>query len=133
VVFGLSTDYQVFLLSRIREEWQRTGDNAGAVRQGVTETARVIVMAMAIMVCVFGSFGFSGQRIVASIGIGMAVAVVIDALLVRLTLVPALMKLAGRWNWAYPRWAERLTPRLPVEAPAELSHEITRPSAIIRS
>jgi putative drug exporter of the RND superfamily len=90
-------------------------------------------MAMAIMVCVFGSFGFSGQRIVASIGIGMAVAVVIDALLVRLTLVPALMKLAGRWNWAYPRWAERLTPRLPVEAPAELSHEITRPSAIIRS
>jgi putative drug exporter of the RND superfamily len=133
VVFGLSTDYQVFLLSRIREEWQRTGDNARAVRQGVTETARVIVMAMAIMVCVFGSFGFSGQRIVASIGVGMAVSVIVDALLVRLTLVPALMKLTGRWNWAYPRWAERLTPRLSVEAPVEPHHEDTRPSAIIGS
>jgi len=63
----------------------------------------------------------------------MASAVIIDALLVRLTLVPALMQLAGRWNWAYPRWAERLTPRLAVEAPSEPHHEITRPSAIIRS
>ena len=133
VVFGLSTDYQVFLLSRIREEWQRTGDNAGAIRRGVIETARVIGMAMAIMVCVFGSFGFSGQRIVASIGVGMAVSVIVDALLVRLTLVPALMQLAGRWNWAYPRWAERLTPRLSIEAPAAPHREDPRPSAIIRS
>jgi len=132
VVFGLSTDYQVFLVSRIREEWQRTRDNAGSIRQGVTDTARVIVMAMAIMVCVFGSFGFSGQRIVASIGVGMAISVLIDALLVRLTLIPALMKLAGHWNWAYPRWAEKLTPRLPVEAPAEPGREATQPSAIIR-
>jgi len=133
VVFGLSTDYQVFLLSRIREEWQRTRDNTAAVREGVTETARVIVMAMAIMACVFGSFGFSGERIVASIGVGMASAVIIDALLVRLTLVPALMHLAGRWNWAYPRWAQRLTPRLSIEAPPEPDHEVTRPSAIIRA
>jgi len=133
VVFGLSTDYQVFLVSRIREEWQRTGDNAGAIRAGVAETAKVIVMAMAIMACVFGSFGFSGQRIVASIGVGMASAVIIDALLVRLTLVPALMQLAGRWNWAYPGWAERLTPRLSVEGPAAPAHEITQPSEIIRS
>ena len=133
VVFGLSTDYQVFLVSRIREEWQRTGDNAGAIRQGVAETARVIVMAMAIMACVFGSFGFSGQRIVASIGVGMAIAVIIDAVAVRLTLVPALMQLAGRWNWAYPGWAERLTPRLSIEGPAEPGHEITQPSVIIRS
>jgi RND superfamily putative drug exporter len=139
VVFGLSTDYQVFLLSRIHEEWQRTGDNTRAIRQGVTETARVIVIAMAIMACVFGSFGFSGERIVASIGVGMASAVIIDALLVRLTLVPALMTLAGRWNWAYPRWAQRLTPRLSVEGtagriegPAWPGHEVTRPSAIIR-
>ncbi len=133
VVFGLSTDYQVFLVSRIREEWQRTGDNPGAIRAGVAETAKVIVMAMAIMACVFGSFGFSGQRIVASIGVGMASAVIIDALLVRLTLVPALMQLAGRWNWAYPGWAERLTPRLSVEGPAAPAHEITQPSEIIRS
>jgi len=133
VVFGLSTDYQVFLLSRIREEWQRTGNNARAIRQGVTETARVIVMAMAIMACVFGSFGFSGQRIVASIGVGMAIAVIIDALLVRLTLIPALMTLAGHWNWAYPRWAQRLTPRLSIEAPDEPDHEVTQPSAIIRA
>jgi putative drug exporter of the RND superfamily len=133
VVFGLSTDYQVFLISRMREEWQRTGDNARSVRQGASETAKVIVMAMAIMACVFGSFGFSGERIVASIGVGMASAVIIDALLVRLTLVPALMQLAGRWNWAYPRWAERLTPRVSVEAQDGTEHEATRPSAIIGS
>ena len=143
VVFGLSTDYQVFLVSRIHEEWQRTGDNTRAVRRGVTETARVIVIAMAIMACVFGSFGFSGERIVASIGVGMASAVIVDALLVRLTLAPALMTLAGRWNWAYPRWAQRFTPRLSIEGPAGPGHgrterpawpghEVTRPSAIIR-
>jgi RND superfamily putative drug exporter len=133
VVFGLSTDYQVFLVSRIREEWQRGGDTARAVRDGVTETGRVIVMAMAIMACVFGSFGFSGQRIVAAIGVGMAGAVIVDALLVRLTLVPALMTLAGRRNWAYPRWADRITPRLSVEAASGPDRQLAQPPAIIRT
>ena len=148
VVFGLSTDYQVFLVSRIDEDWKHTRNATTAIRQGVTETAPVIVMAMAIMACVFGSFGFSGQRLVAAIGVGMASAVIVDALVVRLTLVPALMELFGRWNWAYPRWAQRFTPRLSIEGPAiegppaeGLSTEgpaqpargDTRPSAIMRT
>ena len=148
VVFGLSTDYQVFLVSRIDEDWKHTRNATTAIRQGVTETARVIVMAMAIMACVFGSFGFSGQRLVAAIGVGMASAVIVDALVVRLTLVPALMELFGRWNWAYPRWAQRFTPRLSIEGPAiegpstegrstegpeQPAREDTRPSAIMRT
>jgi len=119
VMFGLSMDYQVFLVSRMHEEWTHTRDNARAVRVGVAETAQVIGAAAIIMLCVFASFGFSGQRIVAMIGIGLAVAVVIDAFVVRLTLVPALMKLIGRHNWSYPRWAERITPRVSIEGPAE--------------
>jgi len=118
VMFGLSMDYQVFLVSRMHEEWTHTRDNARAVRVGVAETAQVIGAAAIIMLCVFASFGFSGQRIVAMIGIGLAVAVVVDAFVVRLTLVPALMKLIGRRNWSYPRWAERITPRVSIEGPA---------------
>jgi putative drug exporter of the RND superfamily len=132
VVFGLSTDYQVFLVSRVHEEWENTKDSTASIRVGVTETARVIVMAMGIMVCVFGSFGFSGQRLVAAIGVGMAAAVLVDVLLVRLTLVPALMRLSGRWNWAFPRWAERFTPRLSLEGPATTAREATELPAIMR-
>ncbi|MFI6226946.1 MMPL family transporter [Micromonospora echinospora] len=118
VVFGLSMDYQVFLVSRMHEEWTHTRDNARAVRAGLTETGKVIAVAAAIMLSVFASFSFSGERIVSAIGIGLAIAVLIDALVVRLTLIPALMTLIGRRNWAYPRWAERVTPRLSVEGPA---------------
>ncbi len=121
VVFGLSMDYQVFLVSRMHEEWTRTRDNGRAVRVGVAETARVIATAATIMLAVFASFAFGGERIVATIGIGLGVAVLFDAFVMRLLLVPALMHLIGRRNWAYPAWAERITPRLAVEGSAEAS------------
>ncbi|MBT8226903.1 MAG: MMPL family transporter [Dactylosporangium sp.] len=129
VMFGLSMDYQVFLVSRMHEEWTRTGDNARSVRIGVAETAQVIATAAAIMLCVFASFGFSGERIVSAIGIGLASAVLVDAIVVRLTLVPALMSLIGRHNWSYPRWADRLTPRLSIEGSAEPPQTISVPAA----
>jgi RND superfamily putative drug exporter len=117
IMFGLSMDYQVFLVSRMHEEWTHTKENARSVRVGVTETGQVIAAAATIMLCVFSSFGFSGERIVSMIGIGLAVAVVVDAFVVRLTLVPALMQLIGRSNWYYPGWAERFTPQLSIEGP----------------
>ncbi|WP_380161970.1 MMPL family transporter [Kineococcus sp. R86509] len=115
IMFGLSMDYQVFLVSRMHEEYSRTGDNARAVRVGLAETARVIVTAAAIMFFVFAAFGFAGQRIVAEIGVGLAVAVLADAFILRLTIIPALMHLIGDRNWAYPSWAERITPRISIE------------------
>ncbi|TCO32326.1 RND superfamily putative drug exporter [Kribbella orskensis] len=117
VVFGLSMDYQVFLVSRMHEEWTHTRDNTRAVRVGMVETGKVIAAAAAIMLCVFASFSFSGERIVSAIGIGLAIAVLIDAFVMRLTLLPALMTLIGRRNWSYPAWAERITPRLSIEGP----------------
>ncbi|MEU0559222.1 MMPL family transporter [Dactylosporangium sp. NPDC006015] len=119
IVFGLSMDYQVFLVSRMHEEWRHTGDNRRAVRVGVSETGRVIATAALIMVGVFASFAFGGQRIVAAIGVGLAVAVLIDAFVVRMTLVPALMTVLGRYNWWYPRWAEKVTPHVAVEGTPE--------------
>ncbi|MCF4121381.1 MMPL family transporter [Antribacter sp. KLBMP9083] len=123
VMFGLSMDYQVFLVSRMHEEWSRGGTNGRAVRVGVAETGRVIATAATIMLSVFASFGFSGERIVSAIGIGMAIAVMVDAFVVRLTLVPALMNLIGSRNWAYPRWADRITPHVSVEGPAETADD----------
>jgi RND superfamily putative drug exporter len=119
IMFGLSMDYQVFLISRMHEEWEHTHDNKRAIRVGVRETSQVIATAAAIMFCVFASFGFSGERIVSSIGIGLALAVVVDAFIVRMTLMPALMTLAGKRNWYFPRWADRITPRVSIEGPGE--------------
>ncbi|WP_242448127.1 MMPL family transporter [Cellulomonas sp. WB94] len=119
IMFGLSMDYQVFLVSRMHEEWTHTRDSARAIRLGVSETGRVIATAATIMFCVFASFALTGERIVAMVGMGLALAVVVDAFVVRLTLIPALMKLIGDRNWAYPRWAERLTPHLSVEGAPE--------------
>jgi RND superfamily putative drug exporter len=133
VVFGLSTDYQVFLVSRVDEDYKHARHPRFAIRQGVAETARVIVVAMGIMACVFGSFGFSGQRLIAAIGVGMASAVIVDALLVRLTLVPALMQLFGHANWYYPRWAQRFTPRLSIEGSDDPTNQPAESSAIMRS
>ncbi|GLY05456.1 MMPL family transporter [Actinoplanes sp. NBRC 101535] len=123
VVFGLSMDYQVFLVSRMHEEWTHTRDNRRAIRVGLTETSQVIAAAATIMLCVFASFGFSGERIVSGIGIGLGIAVLIDAFIVRLTLIPALMRVIGRANWSYPRWADRVTPRVSIEGPAEPATE----------
>jgi RND superfamily putative drug exporter len=112
VLFGLSMDYEVFLVSRIREEYLATGDNTEAVARGLSATTRVITAAAAIMVCVFGAFGLSDQRVIKEFGIGLASAIFIDATIVRLILVPSLMQLAGKWNWWMPHWLDRIVPRL---------------------
>lgn len=107
IAFGLSMDYEVFMLSRMREEWQRTGDNAAAVRLGITHTARVITSAALIMMAVFAAFMLTGMLEMKQLGFMLAIAVLIDATVVRLLLVPALMRLMGRWNWWMPGRAGR--------------------------
>jgi RND superfamily putative drug exporter len=122
IVFGLSMDYEVFLLSRIREEYERSGDPHGSVADGLAATARVITAAAAIMVVVFGSFLLEDTRIVRVFGTGLSVAVLLDATLVRMLLVPATMELLGERNWWLPRWLDRLLPHLHVEgAPDHLA------------
>jgi RND superfamily putative drug exporter len=111
ILFGLSMDYEVFLLSRIRESYDATGDNAAAVAQGLARTARVITAAAAIMVVVFLSFVLGADVSVKQIGLGLAVAVLIDATLVRMVLVPAVMELLGKANWWLPGWLGRMLPK----------------------
>ncbi|HEX4904626.1 MAG TPA: MMPL family transporter [Acidimicrobiales bacterium] len=115
ILFGLSMDYEVFLLSRIREEYVRTGDNASAVAEGLAATARVITAAAAIMVSVFGAFLLGDIIFVKMVGLGLATAIFIDATLVRMVLVPATMELLGDRNWWYPAWLDRITPHISVE------------------
>jgi len=134
ILFGLSMDYEVFLLSRIKEEYDRHGDNATAVADGLSHTARVITAAAAIMVCVFGSFMFGDGRVIKEFGLGLAFAVFIDATVVRMILVPATMELLGDANWWLPRWLDRILPNisiegdpadhLPPEPPAEAEREL---------
>lgn len=112
VLFGLSMDYEVFLVSRIQEEYVATRDNTESVARGLAATTRVITAAAAIMICVFAAFGLSNQRVVKEFGIGLSSAILIDATIVRLILVPSLMQLAGDWNWWMPRWLDRVLPRL---------------------
>ena len=133
VVFGLSMDYEVFLLTRIKEEYDRTGDNAPAVADGLAVTARVITAAAAIMVCVFGAFVLGPDRALKLFGFGMAVAVLVDATIVRLILVPATMELLGDRNWWMPKWLDRVLPVVHVEAhsttptPSSPSSPATKP------
>ncbi len=115
IVFGLSMDYEVFLLSRIREEYVRTGDSRLSVADGLAATARVITAAAAIMVVVFGSFIGESDRIIKLFGVGLASAVLLDATIVRMLLVPATMELLGDANWWLPRWLDRALPRVAVE------------------
>ena len=118
ILFGLSMDYEVFLLSRIKEEYDNNGnDNREAVANGLSATARVITAAAAIMVCVFGSFAFGDQRVVKEFGLGLAFAVFIDATVVRMILVPATMELLGDANWWFPRWLGWL-PKIQIEGKA---------------
>jgi putative drug exporter of the RND superfamily len=116
VIFGLSMDYEVFLLSRIREDYDRTHDNATAVANGLAKTARVITAAAAIMFCVFMSFVLGDDRSLKMFGFGLAMAVLLDATVVRLVLVPATMELLGDRNWWLPRWLDRILPVVHVEA-----------------
>ncbi len=115
IVFGLSMDYEVFLLSRVKEEYDRTGDPVNSVADGLAATARVITAAAAIMVVVFGAFLLEDNRIVKLFGSGLALAVLLDATLVRMLLVPATMELLGSKNWWFPKWLDRLIPTLNVE------------------
>ncbi len=124
VVFGLSMDYEVFLLSRIREEWRRTGDSRTSVADGLAATAKVITAAAAIMVVVFGSFLLEDDRVLKLMGVGLATAILLDATIVRLVLVPATMELLGDKNWWLPRWLDRLLPNLDVEGHADLAVHI---------
>ncbi len=117
IVFGLSMDYEVFLLSRVHEEWEHSGDAHYAVRHGLAATGRVITAAAAIMVVVFGSFAIGDDRIIKLFGIGLASAVLLDALVIRCLLVPAIMELMGRWAWWLPRGLDRVLPRLALERP----------------
>ena len=111
ILFGLSMDYEVFLLSRVREEYLRHGDTSRAVAEGLARTARVITAAAAIMVAVFLAFVTSGAVFLKLLGIGMATAILVDATIVRMVLVPALMQLLGNANWWIPAWLDRLLPR----------------------
>jgi RND superfamily putative drug exporter len=115
VVFGLSMDYEVFLLSRVREEWHRTGDSRTSVADGLAATAKVITAAAAIMVVVFGSFLLENDRVLKLMGTGLATAIFLDATIVRLLLVPATMELLGDKNWWLPRWLDRILPNIDVE------------------
>ena len=119
ITFGLSMDYEVFLLSRVREEWHRTGDSRTSVADGLAATAKVITAAAAIMVVVFGSFLFERDRVFKLMGTGLATAILLDATIVRMLLVPATMELLGDRNWWLPRWLERFLPKIDVEGHGE--------------
>ena len=119
VLFGLSMDYEVFLVSRIREEWAATTDNRRAVSTGQATTGRVIIAAATIMICVFSAFILSGQQLIGEFGIGLAAAVLLDAFILRTLLVPALMHLSGRANWWLPGWLDRALPHLSIEPATE--------------
>ncbi|MFJ8718461.1 MMPL family transporter [Streptomyces violaceus] len=124
VLFGLSMDYQVFLVSRMYEEWLETGDNRRAVRVGLAETSRVINSAAVIMISVFLAFVLSGDRVIAMFGIALAAAVALDAFVLRTLLVPALMHMLGGANWWLPRWLDKRLPRISIEPPeARAAHE----------
>jgi RND superfamily putative drug exporter len=127
ILFGLSMDYEVFLLSRVREQWDLTGDNDLAVATGVQKTGRIITSAALLLAVVIGAFGLSGIVFMKMMGIGMLVALIVDATVVRALLVPATMKLLGTWNWWAPgplrRWWQRYGWRETAEAPPQRSTE----------
>jgi RND superfamily putative drug exporter len=119
ILFGLSMDYEVFLLSRIREEYAATGDNAESVARGLAGTGRIITSAALIMIAVFLSFVASPVPSLKMLGLGLATAILIDSTLVRMILVPATMSLLGDANWWLPRWLDRALPTLDVEGSSD--------------
>jgi RND superfamily putative drug exporter len=119
IVFGLSMDYEVFLVSRVHEEWLERRDASGAVTEGLARTGRVITAAAAVMVAVFAAFAISGNRVLEMFGLGMATAVFLDAIVIRMALLPAVLELLGRTTWALPGWLERRLPRVAIEADRE--------------
>jgi RND superfamily putative drug exporter len=115
ILFGLSMDYQVFLVSRMHEEWVHTRDNKRAIRVGQAETGGIITAAALIMITVFFGFVLDPNRVVKLLGIGLASAIFLDAFVLRTILVPSLMHIIGKPNWYFPKWLERITPRVSVE------------------
>jgi RND superfamily putative drug exporter len=123
IVFGLSMDYEVFLVSRIHEEWGRQRNATAAVRDGLIETGRVITAAAAVMVVVFASFIFGGERVIELFGLGLASAVFLDALIIRCILLPAVLELLGARAWAFPNWLDRRLPRFSIEHDGPVPHQ----------
>ena len=119
ILFGLSMDYQVFLVSRMHEEWVHTRDNRRAISVGQSQTGGIITAAAIIMIAVFGGFVLGPNRVVKLIGIGLASAIFVDAFILRTVLVPSLMHMFGRANWWFPTWLDRITPRVSVEPPED--------------
>ena len=117
MTFGLSMDYEIFLLTRIRERFLQTGNTRDAVAYGVSTSARTITSAALIMIAVFIGFAFAGMPLVAQLGVACAVAIAVDATVVRLVLVPALMAMFDEWNWWLPRWLDRILPSVDFEKP----------------
>jgi RND superfamily putative drug exporter len=115
ILFGLSMDYEVFLITRIREEYLKTGDNATAVRQGLAATGKTITAAALIMILVFGSFILGGELVIKQFGLGLAAGILMDAILIRMAIVPSLMFLIGKANWWFPGWLDRILPHLSVD------------------
>jgi RND superfamily putative drug exporter len=122
ILFGLSMDYQVFLVSRMHEEWLHTGDNRRSITVGQGETGGIITAAAIIMIAVFGGFILGDARVIKLFGIGLATAVFLDAFVVRTVLVPSLMHLIGKANWFFPKWLDKITPQLSIEAEDAAEH-----------
>ena len=118
VVFGLSMDYEVFLISRVREEWVRHRDATRAVADGIAYTGRVITAAAAIMICVFLSFVVGNERSLKEFGFGLAAAAFLDAIVIRCVMLPALLEILGRVTWQLPAWLDRRLPRIRIEGHA---------------
>ena len=119
IVFGLSMDYQVFLVSRIHEEWVKSGDNKLAVRNGLATTGKTITAAALIMILVFGSFILGGERVIKEFGLGLAGGILVDAVVIRMAIVPSVMILMGKSNWWFPRWLDRILPNIGIDQSAD--------------
>jgi RND superfamily putative drug exporter len=115
ILFGLSMDYEVFLISRIQEEYFKSGDNATAVRNGLAATGKTITAAALIMILVFGAFILGGIRVIKEFGLGLAGGIAIDAIFIRMAVVPAVMLLLGKSNWWFPKWLDRILPHVNVD------------------
>jgi RND superfamily putative drug exporter len=130
ILFGLSMDYEVFLISRIQEEWLKSGNNREAVRKGLAATGKTITAAALIMILVFGSFILGGQRVIKEFGLGLAGGILVDAFIIRVAVVPSLMFLFGKANWWFPGWLDRILPHVAVDPEtAEAGHDAGGPAA----
>jgi RND superfamily putative drug exporter len=115
ILFGLSMDYEVFLITRIQEEYLKSGDNRTAVRNGLAATGKTITAAALIMILVFGAFILGGIRVIKEFGLGLAGGIAVDAVVIRMAVVPSVMLLLGRSNWWFPAWLDRILPRVTVD------------------